>query len=92
MNTRLKSITISIEQGHLEKDVKLPKGIELVEYPPLQKVDVVITSEDKKFEAVILLRPKEYIIGVGCRKGKAAIGRTKRRSAERTGIHRTCEK
>lgn len=65
-------ITLSVEHGHLEKDVKLPKGIELVEYPPLQKVDVVITSEDKKFEAVILLRPKEYIIGVGCRKGKEA--------------------
>lgn len=67
-----KSITMSIENGHLEKGVKLPKGIELIEYPPLQKVDVVITSEDREFETAILLRPKEYVIGVGCRKGKEA--------------------
>lgn len=67
-----KSIAMSVEEGHLEKNVKLPKGIELVEYPPLQKVDVVITSEDREFETAILLRPKEYVIGVGCRKGKEA--------------------
>lgn len=67
-----KSIVMSVEEGHLEKNVKLPKGIELVEYPPLQKVDAVITSEDREFETAILLRPKEYVIGVGCRKGKEA--------------------
>lgn len=65
-----KSIAISVEEGHLEKKVKLPKGIELVEYPPLQKVDVVITSEDREFETAILLKAKEYVIGLGCRKGK----------------------
>ena len=67
-----KRITISVEYGHLKKGVKLPNGIELIEYPPLQKVDVVITSEDREFETAILLRPKEYGIGVGCRKGKEA--------------------
>lgn len=67
-----KSIAMSFEHGHLEKDVKLQKGIEMVEYPPLQKVDVVITSEDREFETAMLLRPKEYVIGVGCRKGKEA--------------------
>jgi cobalt-precorrin 5A hydrolase len=67
-----KCIMISIENGHLEKVVKLPKDIKLVEYPPLQKVDVVITSEAREFETAILLRPKEYVIGVGCRKGKEA--------------------
>lgn len=65
-----KSITMSVEHGHLEKDAKLPESIELLEYPPSQKVDVVITSEDREFEAELLLRPKEYVIGVGCRKGK----------------------
>lgn len=67
-----KSITVSVENGHLKKNAKLPKGIELIEYPPLQKVDVVITSEDREFETAILLRTKEYVIGVGCRKGKEA--------------------
>lgn len=65
-------IAISVEHGHLEKSVKLPKGMELAEYPPLRKVDVVITSENKEFETTILLRPKEYVIGMGCRKGKEA--------------------
>ncbi len=65
-----KSIAMSVEPGHLEKDVKLPKGIELVEYPPLQEVDVAITSEDRVIETAILLRPKEYAVGIGCRKGK----------------------
>lgn len=67
-----KSITMSVEHEHLEKVVKLPKSIKLVEYPPAQKVDVVITAEDREFETTMLLRPKEYVIGVGCRKGKEA--------------------
>ena len=72
-----KKITISIEQGHwvkentlFEKENTLPQNIDLVEYPPLQKADVVITSEDKEFETNLLLRPKEYVIGIGCKKGK----------------------
>lgn len=67
-----KSITMSIEQGHLEKYNKLPKDIELVEYPPIQKVDVVITSENREFETAMLLKPKEYAVGIGCKKGKEA--------------------
>lgn len=67
-----KSITISVEQGHLEKEDKLPVGIELIEYPPLQKVDVVVTSENREFETALLLRPKEYVIGIGCKRGKEA--------------------
>ncbi|MBO5208281.1 MAG: cobalt-precorrin 5A hydrolase [Lachnospiraceae bacterium] len=65
-----KCITMSVEQGHLEKEIRLPKCIELVEYPPLQKVDVVITSENSEFQTAIFLKPKEYVIGIGCRKGK----------------------
>ena len=67
-----KRITMSIEQGHLKKDDKLPKAIELVEYPPLQKIDVVVTSENREFETAMLLRPKEYAVGIGCKKGKEA--------------------
>lgn len=63
-------ITMSVEQGHLEKDCVIPKGIELTDYPPLQKADVVITSEKKSFDSAIILKPKEYVIGIGCKKGK----------------------
>lgn len=67
-----KNIVISVEQGHLGKEPVLPASIKLAAYPPTRKVDVVITSENTEFEALLLLRPKEYAVGVGCRKGKEA--------------------
>lgn len=67
-----KHITMSIEHGHFEKNVKLPREIELVDYPPLQKVDVVVTSENREIDTILLLTPKEYAIGIGCKKGKEA--------------------
>lgn len=67
-----KRITMSIEQGHFEKNAKLPGEIELVEYPPIQKVDVVVTSENRVFDTTMLLGAKEYAIGIGCKKGKEA--------------------
>ena len=65
-----KRITMAIEHGHLGKIGKLPGKIELVEYPPLQKVDVVISSENREFDTMLLLVPKEYAVGIGCKKGK----------------------
>ncbi|MGN0154631.1 MAG: cobalt-precorrin 5A hydrolase [Lachnospiraceae bacterium] len=67
-----KHINMSIEHGHFEKNGKLPGEIELVEYPPKQKVDVVVTSENRKFDTTMLLEPKKYAIGIGCKKGKEA--------------------
>lgn len=67
-----KRITMSIEQGHFEKNGKLPREIELVEYPPLRKVDVVVTSENREFDTTMLLGAKEYAVGIGCKKGKEA--------------------
>lgn len=66
------TITMSLEPGHLETGEKLPEEIVLTAYPPDRKVDVLITSEEKAGEAVLLLRPKEYIIGIGCRREKEA--------------------
>ena len=34
-------------------------------------MDIVVTSEQKPFAAAILLKPKRYVLGVGCRKGKS---------------------
>ena len=67
-----KRITMAIEHGHLGKIGKMPGKIELVEYPPLQKVDVVVTSENREFDTMLLLEPKEYAVGIGCKKGKEA--------------------
>lgn len=77
-------LTISVEPGHRKSDPinidqaqegesgSLPKGIQWKTYPPKEVVDLVITSEDRVFDAALLLRPKEYLIGMGCKKGKAA--------------------
>ena len=65
-------ITISIEPGHYDKDCRLPNGVELADYPPKHRVDVVVSSEQRGFDTAILLRPREYVIGMGCRKGKEA--------------------
>lgn len=71
------SVTMSIETGHTttKKDCAtrnhLPDAIQLIPYPPTEAVDIVITSEEGTFDTTILLKPKEYIIGLGCKKGKS---------------------
>ena len=64
------TITMSIEHGHVPKECPIPAGIELVSYPPKKQVDVLVTSENVDADALLTLVPKEYVIGVGCKKGK----------------------
>ncbi len=66
-------ITISIEPGHGADGTGkscLPSGIRLAAYPPEGFVDVLITSKEDKFNAALVLRPREYVIGLGCKKRK----------------------
>jgi len=67
-----KEITVSVETGYEEAVEKTPEGIRLVSYPPKGPVDVVITSEAKTFPALLCLKPREYAVGIGCKKGKEA--------------------
>lgn len=53
------------------KESSLPAGVRLVPYPPAGFADIVVSSENKKFDASILLSPREYVIGLGCKKGKS---------------------
>ena len=63
-----KEITISIETGH---EITCEEtGVQIVPYPPAGFVDVVVTSEDNVFDTSILLKPREYVIGIGCKRGK----------------------
>ncbi|MBD5550426.1 MAG: cobalt-precorrin 5A hydrolase [Lachnospiraceae bacterium] len=64
-----KEITISIEPGHEITCEEL--GVRLIPYPPAGPVDVVITSEDDVFDALLYLTPREYVIGIGCKRGKS---------------------
>ncbi|MCM1262962.1 MAG: cobalt-precorrin 5A hydrolase [Butyrivibrio sp.] len=61
-------VTISIEPGH--EIIGARDGVRIVPYPPEQFTDMVVTSEDKKFDACVMLKPREYVIGFGCKKGK----------------------
>ena len=80
-----KEITMSIEAGHeipfgdtsmsqkRDKNREIigeESGIRLVPYPPVGFVDVIVTSKDDMFDASLLLKPREYVIGIGCKKGK----------------------
>ena len=69
-----KEITMSIEPGHriMTEDAYPPAGVRLIPYPPEEAVDIVITSKEDRFDTSILLKPKEYIIGMGCKRGKRA--------------------
>lgn len=64
------TLRISIEPGHLFDENELPEYLQLISYPPKQSVDIVITSENGEFDTKLLLKPREYAIGMGCRKGK----------------------
>ena len=48
---------------------KIPDEIILEKYPPKGYVDVLVTSEDAGYDAGIILKPRRYILGAGCRRG-----------------------
>ena len=66
------AISISIEPGHGDRKSCLPSDLRLAAYPPEGFVDVLITSKEDQYDTSLVLRPREYVIGLGCKKGKAA--------------------
>lgn len=85
-----KTITVSIEGEQFHEESKKPDEVYLVSYPPKHLVDVLITTEKKKEGALLYLRPREYVIGVGCKRGKEAekIADLIQRTLDVTGIQR----
>ena len=61
-------IFLSAPDGKIDES-KLPEGVKLTEYPP-NKADILISDKKAYTRAKIVLRPKEYILGIGCRKDK----------------------
>lgn len=66
-------INMSIQNGHLAEGEMIPVEIRMCAYPPAEKVDVLIADDAeeifRKEAAELLLQPKKYILGVGCKKG-----------------------
>lgn len=65
-------ITMAVEEGRLELGCRPPEEVRLVPWPPEGHVDVEIASGNRPSDASLHLRPREYVIGMGCRKGKPA--------------------
>lgn len=76
-------VTMAVEEGHLREEeaqtlrgrrgsrkTNIPEGIRLVstEAP----VDVLVAPASYGQGRLLTLRPKEYVIGIGCKRGKAA--------------------
>lgn len=55
-----------------QKVRQMPEGVSIAPYSPELLVDVLITSDMNVSDAALILRPKEYVIGMGCKKGKPA--------------------
>lgn len=65
-------INIAVEPGHIKEKGRLPQSLFLIPYPPESGADIVVTSERRECKAIITLRPREYVLGVGCKRGKEA--------------------
>lgn len=65
-----KEITISVDPAHITKLPPVSEKIRLTGYPPECEVDVLITAQKTKYRALLSLQPKEYAVGVGCKRGK----------------------
>lgn len=66
-----KEVTLMIEPGHFCEGEPIPEGVRLVSYEERCSADIVITTKQEIKEAVLLLRPKVYALGMGCKKGKS---------------------
>ena len=67
-----KEIQMAIERGHLNENIRMPEGIAVSEFQfiPDRTADVVITAKAGIEGPLLILKPKEYIIGIGCKRGK----------------------
>ncbi|MCM1186697.1 MAG: cobalt-precorrin 5A hydrolase [Lachnoclostridium sp.] len=69
-------ITMTVETGHIVEGAACPEGVRMIPYPPKEPVDIVISGEEtprkacEAWEALLYLKPGEYVIGMGCKKGK----------------------
>ena len=76
-------VTMAVEEGHLREEeaqtlrgrrgsrkTNIPDGIRLVSTE--SPVDILVAPASYGQGRLLTLRPKEYVIGIGCKRGKAA--------------------
>ena len=83
-----KKITVWMEDGHSMKG-NLPEGLSLVTEEK-EMPDIAITVENPKNGAVLWLCPQEYVLGMGCRRGKEeeCIAQFIEKSLQEAGIEK----
>lgn len=65
-------VTVSVEGYEKNCEKNLPGELELLFYPPKGKTDIVISTKPEALShAVLPLKPKEYVLGIGCKRGKS---------------------
>lgn len=84
-------LTMSVQNGHMAAFDCIPKELRMVPYPPRCLVDILVSEEQIQAQALIGLRPKTYVIGMGCKKGKAfeKIELMIEKSIQKAGIDRS---
>lgn len=65
-------IKVAVEPEHVrtEEKMQLPEGLQLVSGALRENADVVISSQRPEKMPLLFLQSKEYVIGMGCRRGK----------------------
>ena len=59
-----------IRYEQLRHDSRFTNQIEIVDFPPKTPVDVIITTGNCDYNADLILRPREYVLGMGCKRDK----------------------
>lgn len=67
---RGEKINIAIESHGYGHDSRFANQIKIVDFPPKQPVDVIITTGNCGYNADLVLRPREYVLGMGCKRDK----------------------
>ena len=67
---RGEKINIAIESHGYGHDSRFANQIKIVDFTPKQPVDVIITTGNCGYNADLVLRPREYVLGMGCKRDK----------------------
>lgn len=65
-----KEIVMAVDKAYLSEKQNLPHGVRVISYPTKEKADIIVSQNPPQSDAMLYLCPKEYVLGIGCRRGK----------------------